>query len=233
MHCHLLLVLVRQFALSQSCVDIKNAGVDNAIEITVVTSTGEHLTVNYYQYSDLFWALRGGGGGTYGIITSITYRTYPSVPVAFYTFQANATNPALMKEVLSELLRFQTHFTNDGWGGYGGMLSNTSMVMGIISPNMSIEAANASTGAWTNWLQTLEPQGVYSATELVSFSSWYQWYTTYYTTANQDGVIGMFTARLLSRGTLSSRYQDLADVLFDCQAGWKYASFVRSYTTSE
>ncbi|KAG6327489.1 hypothetical protein ID866_11600, partial [Astraeus odoratus] len=41
-------------------------GVDNAVEITVVTSTGEHLTVNNYQYPDLFWALRGGGGGTYG-----------------------------------------------------------------------------------------------------------------------------------------------------------------------
>jgi len=50
-----------------------DSGVDNAIEITVVTSTGEHLTVNDYQYSDLFWALRGGGGGTYGVITSVTY----------------------------------------------------------------------------------------------------------------------------------------------------------------
>ncbi|KIK73665.1 hypothetical protein PAXRUDRAFT_112910, partial [Paxillus rubicundulus Ve08.2h10] len=35
-------------------------GVDNAIEISVVLSTGQYLTVNNYQNPDLFWALRGG-----------------------------------------------------------------------------------------------------------------------------------------------------------------------------
>lgn len=72
-------------------------GVDNAIEMTVVTSTGAYLTVNNYQNPNLFWALRGGGGGTYGIVTSVTYRTYQQLPVVMYFVQANVTNATVMK----------------------------------------------------------------------------------------------------------------------------------------
>ncbi|CAG8636222.1 5528_t:CDS:2 [Ambispora leptoticha] len=42
---------------------------DFAYEAEVVTADGNILTVNNNSYSDLFWALRGGGGGTYGIVT--------------------------------------------------------------------------------------------------------------------------------------------------------------------
>src|SRR4051812_43153388 len=37
-------------------------GVDNVLQFMVVTANGDFLTVNSYQNSDLFWALRGGGG---------------------------------------------------------------------------------------------------------------------------------------------------------------------------
>ncbi|EEB97762.1 hypothetical protein MPER_02850, partial [Moniliophthora perniciosa FA553] len=57
-------------------------GVDNALQFTVVIASGEVLTVNAYSNPDLFWALRGGGGGTFGVVTSVTYRTHELVPVA-------------------------------------------------------------------------------------------------------------------------------------------------------
>lgn len=39
------------------------------------------MTANDCQNSDLFWALRGGGGGTFGVVTSVTIRTFPDVPM--------------------------------------------------------------------------------------------------------------------------------------------------------
>ena len=39
------------------------------------------MIANAYQNDDLFWALRGGGGGTFGIVTSVTIRVHPNVPV--------------------------------------------------------------------------------------------------------------------------------------------------------
>ncbi|KAJ5950551.1 FAD-binding type 2 [Penicillium vulpinum] len=58
----------------------RGLGVDNVLEIGVVTAQGVYVTANQYQNQDLFWALRGGGGGTFGVIVHVTFRTYPDVP---------------------------------------------------------------------------------------------------------------------------------------------------------
>ncbi|KAF9236141.1 hypothetical protein BU15DRAFT_77241 [Melanogaster broomeanus] len=143
-------------------------GVDNAVEISVVLSTGEYLTVNNYQHSDLFWALRGGGGSTYGIVTSVTYRTYPSLPVQLYVFQANITNSSALQEMVAELMYSQTQFTDDGWGGYSTM-NNQSISSLYIAPNMTNETATATTQAWTDYAHSLEPWGVTSTAIIYSF----------------------------------------------------------------
>jgi hypothetical protein len=54
-------------------------GVDNVVQFTIVIASGEYLTANHYQNSDLFWALRGGGG-TYGVVVTATYRTFDIFP---------------------------------------------------------------------------------------------------------------------------------------------------------
>lgn len=41
---------------------------------------------------DLFWALRGGGGGTFGITTSVTIRTFPEVPVVISNLNITAAH---------------------------------------------------------------------------------------------------------------------------------------------
>lgn len=42
--------------------------VDNILQFRVVTAVGQVLVVNSVHNSDLFYALRGGGGGVYAII---------------------------------------------------------------------------------------------------------------------------------------------------------------------
>ncbi|KAJ5766302.1 uncharacterized protein N7511_003918 [Penicillium nucicola] len=58
----------------------KGLGVDNVLELNIITAKGSYVTANRYQNQDLFWAVRGGGGGTFGVITSVTFRTFPDVP---------------------------------------------------------------------------------------------------------------------------------------------------------
>ncbi|KAJ7265025.1 FAD-binding domain-containing protein [Mycena rebaudengoi] len=50
---------------------------DNALEFQVVVASGELLTVNSISHPDLFYALRGGGAGSWGVIVSATVRTFP------------------------------------------------------------------------------------------------------------------------------------------------------------
>ena len=186
----------------------------------MVISTGELLVANKYQNSDLFWALRGGGGGTYGIVTSVTYRTYESLPVAFYVFQANLTDTTAMKKLIAGMLQFQTNLTDDGWGGYA-IMNNTSMYFFIIAPNMSTEAANASTQTWTDYASGLQSQGVTSLAQIYPVPSWYEWYTTIFSAPGQNGGNTMLTSRLLSRDTLANQYEDVAEILVDCQGSFK------------
>ncbi|KAJ6466810.1 FAD-binding domain-containing protein [Mycena sanguinolenta] len=53
-------------------------GADNALEFEIVVASGELLKVNQNSYPDLFYALRGGGAGSWGVIVSATFHAYPT-----------------------------------------------------------------------------------------------------------------------------------------------------------
>jgi FAD/FMN-containing dehydrogenase len=49
---------------------------DNLLGVELVTAEGDVLQVDAESHPDLFWALRGGGGN-FGVVTSLTYRLHP------------------------------------------------------------------------------------------------------------------------------------------------------------
>ncbi|KAF7333686.1 hypothetical protein MSAN_02411700 [Mycena sanguinolenta] len=51
-------------------------GADNALEFEIIVASGELLKVNENSYSDLFYALRGGGAGSWGVVVSVTFQAY-------------------------------------------------------------------------------------------------------------------------------------------------------------
>jgi len=53
--------------------------IDNLVGVDVVLASGELVQANAERNSDLFWALRGGGGN-FGIVTSFEYRLHPLGP---------------------------------------------------------------------------------------------------------------------------------------------------------
>lgn len=52
-------------------------GADQVLEWEVVTMNGTHLTASPSKEQDLYWALSGGGGGSYAAVVSMTVRAYP------------------------------------------------------------------------------------------------------------------------------------------------------------
>jgi FAD/FMN-containing dehydrogenase len=51
--------------------------VDHLIRTELVLATGDEVTADRSRHSDLFWACRGGGGGNFGINTSMTFSLFP------------------------------------------------------------------------------------------------------------------------------------------------------------
>ncbi|CAJ1939514.1 unnamed protein product [Cylindrotheca closterium] len=56
-------------------------GVDQAVQFEAVLADGTMVTANSCENTDLFWALRGGGGGTFGVVTNVLYELHPVTPV--------------------------------------------------------------------------------------------------------------------------------------------------------
>ena len=67
---------------------------DNVLEWEVITARGERVIASPTRNSDLFWALGGGGGGTFGVVVSMTVRLFDDGPVgrASLFFNAASTN---------------------------------------------------------------------------------------------------------------------------------------------
>lgn len=54
---------------------------DQLTSASVVLPSGQAVTASPASNPDLFWALRGGGGGNFGVTTSLTFATFPAKDV--------------------------------------------------------------------------------------------------------------------------------------------------------
>lgn len=94
-------------------------GVDNLLEMDIVTADGQLQTISECSNPDLFFAVRGGGGGTWGIATSVTYRAHESVPI--HSVLSAATNVSLTSNatgaIIERLAESAPGFSDIGGGG--------------------------------------------------------------------------------------------------------------------
>jgi FAD/FMN-containing dehydrogenase len=60
---------------------------DDLIEAKMVTASGDNVTCSATENADLFWALRGGGGGNFGICTSYEFHAHPVGDVTIYDIE--------------------------------------------------------------------------------------------------------------------------------------------------
>ena len=89
----------------------------NLIEAEVVTADGDVKIANACSNPDLFWALKGGGGG-FGIVTRVTLRTHP-LPEYFGGVSATikATSDDAYRRLIAKTVEFYAQaLFNSHWG---------------------------------------------------------------------------------------------------------------------
>ncbi|KAK1222573.1 hypothetical protein PQX77_014565 [Marasmius sp. AFHP31] len=126
-------------------------GIDNAIQFTIVTANGNHIIANANSHPDLFWALRGGGPGTYGVVTSVTYETHPVEPVVMSFVTENFTSTKVAKSVGTELLKLQPRLSDAQWSG-STYYTRTSLAYTLCAPNATMDQVNVAIGPFLKHL---------------------------------------------------------------------------------
>ncbi|KAI9168085.1 FAD-linked oxidoreductase ZEB1 [Paramyrothecium foliicola] len=70
---------------------MKGMVADSVLSFDVITADGIFRTANEKENPDLFWALKGGGPLTYGIVLSATVKTWDDLPASGATLFINST----------------------------------------------------------------------------------------------------------------------------------------------
>jgi hypothetical protein len=113
-------------------------GAAGVLEAEVVTADGRVLVASACQNQDLFWALRGGGGGTYGVVTRMTLRTHP-LPTSFGLMLGSITarSDEAFKELLQRFLTFYAEaLSNESWGEQVKVGGNNSLEVSMVFQGM-------------------------------------------------------------------------------------------------
>ncbi|KAH9907285.1 hypothetical protein F4778DRAFT_768905 [Xylariomycetidae sp. FL2044] len=103
-------------------------GADRVVQFKIVTPDGVVRVANQCKFPDLFWALRGGGGDTFGVVLEATHRVEPSGPVAVADIRLplHVTSETALRWI--ELMaREALVWGRQGWGGHAAGLYLTYM----------------------------------------------------------------------------------------------------------
>ncbi|KAL1899311.1 hypothetical protein Cpir12675_001504 [Ceratocystis pirilliformis] len=94
---------------------------DHVLSVQMVTANGRFVTASETVNPDLFWAVCGGGGSTYGVVTSVTVKAQPKLEVSTMRLTIGpSSDTGIPKEKLWEGVRhFMSKFSE--WGYDKGM----------------------------------------------------------------------------------------------------------------
>lgn len=108
-------------------------GADMVQEIELITPQGEIITANECQNQDYFWAMRGGGGSTYGVALSYNLRALPTVHSSMFMTSLKGWDQ------LTYWYRNWPKVAMVGGSGYfkGYPGANWTVEVGFVVPNMT------------------------------------------------------------------------------------------------
>ena len=202
-------------------------GADQVLEAKVVLASGKTITVNACQNTDIFFAIRGGGPSSYGIVVETVVKAHPTTNVAAQIFGfaplTQGDMPAFM-DAVSIVYQAYPDLSDSGFSGYGSwsLYSPTPLVgnhsTGFIHTIANFgknaaqaEALFASTAAK---LKKYKGTNLYITTKYLSFPTYVNYYNTLSgivtPVGSSSAAIG---SRLLGRSALTSNITALNKML--------------------
>jgi len=188
-----------------------------------VTADGDHVIANPFQNEDLFWALRGGGGGTWGVVTSVTYKTHPSRPLSSAILLANSINANSTKNLLAEVIRMTPSLVDQGYGGYCFIFAG-QIQLGFLSPNVTAEETRATFLPFFEFAASQPGLSVENFT--VVYQDFWSWFETLFVGSGETvGIPTEMSSWLLPKDVVQTdKPEDLAAELLNVTSMFGYLS---------
>jgi hypothetical protein len=144
---------------------------DQALEWEVIDGEGNFIKASPSNNTDLYWALSGGGGGTYGVVQSLTVKAHPES----YTTGANLifSNANISQDAYYEAIKqYQATLPSivDGGGMSIGTFTNASFFLTFIGYGLHAPEVRTLLDPITSNLTHLS---IPYTTTLTEYSSWY------------------------------------------------------------
>lgn len=97
-------------------------GADQVLEAQVILANGLVVTASPCHHPDLFFAIRGGGGSTYGVVISTTVKAYPTSPMTAQQLSIAPLNSKYRPEFMEAIELLHNAYPDlldQGFSGYG------------------------------------------------------------------------------------------------------------------
>lgn len=140
------------------------------LEAEVVTADGQVRTANACTNPDLFWALKGGGGGTFGVVSKVTLRTH-DLPEFFAVsdLTIRASSDDAYRRLVSEFVSFyREHLFNDHSGEQAHFKPDNTLAITMLAHGLSGTQAKAD---WQPLLEKIEKADDWSTSGLTVIGS--------------------------------------------------------------
>lgn len=108
-------------------------GADQVLSARIVLASGEVVTASPCENTDLFYAIRGGGPGTYGVVTEITVKTYPTTNVNLFYVVLGVNGTDTVPQFLDAIATMYDSLPSlsaSGFGGYGYWVAHSADGLG-------------------------------------------------------------------------------------------------------
>ena len=151
-------------------------GADNVLSFEVVTADGDFVVANSTSQTDLFWALRGGGGSTFGVAISVTVRAHPDLEVTAsrFSFSSAKTSNETFWAAIRSYVDSWTANADAGTYTYWSLIPTngtyTFSFSPFLAPGKSKEEATALLEPWFGELRKL---GIAFDPNITHFDNYY------------------------------------------------------------
>ena len=124
------------------------------LEAEVVTPDGQIRIANACNNPDLFWALKGGGGGSFGVISKITLRLHQLAEVAGgVSFTVKASSDDAFHRLLRQFVSFYSSaLFNDHWGEQAHVEPDNSLEISMVSRGLTTDEGKAVWQPFLDWI---------------------------------------------------------------------------------